>query len=118
VVDNVDKPPVEFPEVWEELTILLPFTPAVGQQLSVYLKRNNLGSPRSIDTLDSAGAPVVVYDQGIEASRTIRIDDPNFGGAGVTNTAAIMPTVIGDGSTNSVNIQQYVQIENNDTLIF
>jgi hypothetical protein len=118
VIDNTDKPPVEFPAVWEELTILLPFTPAVGQQLSVYLKRSGLGSPRSIDTLDSAGAPVVVYDQGIEESRTIRIDDPNFGGAGVTNLSAIMPTVLGDGSTNSIDIQQYVQIENGDTLIF
>jgi hypothetical protein len=118
VVDNADKPPVEFPEVWEELTILLPFTPAIGQQLSVYLKRNGLGSPRSIDTLDSANAPVVVYDPGVEGSRTIRIDDPNFGGSGVTNLSAIMPTVIGDGSTNSVDIQRYVQIENGDTLIF
>jgi len=118
VVDNTDKPPVEFPAVWEELTILLPFTPTIGQQLSVYLKRTGLGSPRSIDTLDSAGAPVVVYDQGIEESRTIRIDDPNFGGAGVTNLSAVMPTVIGDGSTNSVDVQRYVQIENGDTLIF
>jgi hypothetical protein len=118
VIDNADKPPVEFPEVWEELTFLLPFTPAIGQQLSVYLKRSGLGSPRSIDTLDSAGAPVVVYDQGIEESRTIRIDDINFGGPGVTNTLAVMPTVIGDGSTNSVDVQRYVQIENGDTLIF
>jgi hypothetical protein len=118
VIDNTDKPPVEFPNVWEELTILLPFTPAIGQQLSVYLKRSGLGSPRSIDTLDSAGAPVIVYDQGIEASRTIRIDDLNFGGAGITNPLAVMPTVIGDGSTNSVDIQRYVQIENGDTLIF
>ena len=118
VVDNTDKPPVEFPDVWEELTILLPFTPAIGQQLSVYLKRSGFGTPRSIDTLDSAGAPIVVYDQGTEDPRTVRIDDINFGSSGVTNSAALMPTVIGDGSTNSVAVQEYIQIENGDTLIF
>ena len=108
--------------------VTLPAAPIEGQQISIYLKRSGVGSPRTIDTLDSAGAPRVVYDQGTDEQPTVRIDDPNFivyddGSTGgdsseVTNLNAVMPTFVGDGITKNIEVGQFVQINAGDTLIF
>ena len=74
--------------------IVLPFTPADGTVLSIYLKRS--------DT-------------------TTRIDDPRFESGDsslITNTNAVMPTFIGDGSTNFVVIHEYLRTVEDDILIF
>ena len=108
--------------------VTLPSAPGLGQQISVYIKRFGTGSPRTIDTLDSAGAPVVVYSAGVNEPLTIRIDDPNFvvypdgstGGdsSGVTNPNAVMPTFIGDGVMKNIEVGQFIPVNAGDTLIF
>ena len=108
--------------------VTLPEAPALGQRISVYLKRVGDGVPRSIDTLDSAGAPRVVFDPGIPIPETIRIDDPSFvvypdgtnnwDSTIITNPYAQMPTFIGDGQNKIVEIGQYITVNPGDTLIF
>jgi hypothetical protein len=108
--------------------VTLPTAPALGQRISVYLKRVGDGVTRSIDTLDSAGAPRVVFDPGTPIPETIRIDDPNFisypdGSTNwdstiIANPYAQMPTFIGDGVTKNVEVGQYVTVNPGDTLIF
>ena len=77
--------------------VVLPYTPENNQPISVYIKR--LG------------------DQ-----RPIRIDDPNYtpswDSSVATNPHAEMPTFIGDGSTNIIEIHRYLSTNSGDTLIF
>ena len=108
--------------------VTLPEAPALGQRISIYLKRAGDGVVRSIDTLDSAGAPRVVYDPGTAIPETVRIDDPNFvvyedGSTNwdstiVINPHAQMPTFIGDGVTKNVEIGEFITVNAGDTLIF
>jgi len=108
--------------------VTLPEAPALGQRISVYLKRVGDGVSRSIDTLDSAGAPRVVFDPGTPVPETVRIDDPSFvvypdGSTNwdstiILNPHAQMPTFIGDGVTKNVEIGQYITVNPGDTLIF
>jgi hypothetical protein len=78
--------------------IILPFTPAVGQSITIYLKLAGDNQP------------------------TIRIDDPFFDlvddSTITVNPNVKMPTFIGDGSTTVVEIGQYISINAGDTLIF
>jgi len=77
--------------------ILLPYVPAEGQQINIYIKRAN-------------------------AQLTTRIDDPYWTPAldssYAVNPNAEMPTFVGDGSTNFVDIGKYIQTYAGDTLIF
>ena len=77
--------------------VTLPEAPADGQLISVYLKRAS-------------------------GDRTIRIDDPAYTSAwdstSVVNPSAQMPTIIGDGSTKTFQIHEYVDLQDNDILIF
>jgi hypothetical protein len=79
--------------------VVLPNTPLEGQLISIYLKR-------------------------VGESRATRIDDPKFGTIEQTNNNALMPTFVGDGSTNIVQLHNpstdavYVHINADDTLIF
>lgn len=102
--------------------VTLPTAPAMGQQISIYLKRAGTYVARSIDTLDSAGAPRVVYDQGVNDQPTIRIDDPAYDelwdSSTAINPAAQMPTFVGDGQTRDIEIGQYITVNAGDTLIF
>ncbi len=106
--------------------VTLPSAPAAGQQISIYLKRFGVRIPSTIDTLDSAGAPVVVYSPSVDEYPTIRIDDPNFvvfedgstDASAVLNLNAVMPTFIGDGITKTIEVGQFVTINAGDTLIF
>jgi hypothetical protein len=82
---------------WEIFTVRLPYVPAVGQKINIYIKRKN-------------------------TNITVRIDDEfytanNDSSTGVNPTAE-MPTFIGDGVTNGIQIGQYLLVNNEDTLIF
>ncbi len=77
--------------------VVLPFTPEAGQPISVYLKRVGESRPTRVD--DPAWTPA--WDSAI-----------------VTNPKAQMPTFIGDGSTNFIEIGTYISTDAGDTLIF
>jgi hypothetical protein len=80
------------------IDVTLPFIPALGQQITVYIRRAGANQP------------------------TIRIDDPTFNitddSATAANPNAEMPTFIGDGINNIVELGQYISTEAGDTLIF
>jgi hypothetical protein len=80
------------------IEITLPFVPALGQQINVYIKRAGNNQP------------------------TVRIDDPNFDtiddSSTLVNPNAEMPTIVGDGVTNIVEIGQYISTATDDILIF
>lgn len=119
----VDLPTIDGSTNSEEYSVTLPFTPANGQQITVYLKRvtstPNIGD---INTIGPDTAPVVQVTEASSGITTIRIDDPNYTDAWdssvSTNPNAQMPTIIGDGSTRIVNIGQYIQLQDGDILIF
>ena len=77
--------------------VTLPYVPTNGQEINIYIKR--------------AGQ-----------SSTIRIDDPYFNAGNDSSTSANpnaeMPTFVGDGINNSVEIGPYVQTNDGDILIF
>jgi len=77
--------------------VVLPYTPENNQPISIYIKR--------------------VGDQ-----RPIRIDDPNYtpswDSSVATNPNAEMPTFVGDGSTNIIEVHRYLSTNSGDTLIF
>lgn len=77
--------------------IILPYVPAAGQQINIYIKRK-------------------------DTSITVRIDDENYSSAQDsstgTNPSAQMPTFIGDGVSATVNIGDYLSTEDGDILIF
>lgn len=77
--------------------VVLPYVPAEGQLINVYIKR--------------AGEQL-----------TTRIDDPywtlSLDSSYAANPSAQMPTFMGDGSTSHVEIGQYIQTYAGDTLIF
>jgi len=75
----------------------LPFTPAQGQEINIYLKRTGTNT-------------------------SVRIDDPSYttswDSSVAVNPNAEMPTFIGDGINRSVIIGIYIQTESGDILIF
>ena len=94
--------------------VTLPFVPADGAEINIYLKRAGDGKAREILNLQ--------YEEEIDEPRTIRIDDPNWDenwdSSNAVNPNAQMPTFYGDGSTAVIEIGQYVQTFPGDTLIF
>ena len=117
-------------QFWQKFQIKLPFVPESGQAVSVYLKPQGGKAlniqPREvtlsqiIDNLQFANIP--------EEPRTVRIDDPFFdaydgstiqpNGKVVAPDGIVMPTVIGDGITDTVDIQEFLILSRGDTLIF
>jgi hypothetical protein len=77
--------------------VVLPYTPENNQPISIYIKR-------------------------MGEQRPVRIDDPNYtpswDSSVATNVHAEMPTFIGDGSTNIIEIHRYLSTNPGDTLIF
>jgi hypothetical protein len=100
--------------------ITLPYVPADGQVITIYLKRKSTRILSSIDDL--------AYTESVEELAPIRIDDPQFDPAedssGPTVSTAVMPSFVGDGSTNTVDFVNpvtdipYVQTQAGDILIF
>lgn len=118
----VDLPTVDGSTNSEDYVVTLPFVPADGQQITVYLKRIVNPIVQDIATLGPDNAPVVQFTEGSSGVTTVRIDDPNYTDAWdssiVTNPNAQMPTIIGDGSTRIIAIGKYIQLQDGDILIF
>jgi hypothetical protein len=122
---------------WEPFKIELPFTPAQGQLITIYYKRNYispyLGLSRD-STFEKQIDNLQFTNEVPGDSRIIRIDDPYFNlydgstiqpnGRKTAPEYAVMPTFIGDGSTNTVEFYDpvtgfpYINIQDGDTLIF
>ncbi len=102
--------------------VTLPYTPAVGQQITIYIKRAGIITNREIETLGPDTAPNVVLTESSNTAVIERIDDPNYTDAwdstSAINPSAQMPTFIGDGSTRVIEIGQYITTQTGDTLIF
>ena len=101
--------------------VTLPYTPADGQQITVYLKR--AGSTEVTPGLSTDDLTYKVsYEGEIKENPTIRIDDPawtpEWDSTVPANPNAQMPTFVGDGSTNVIEIGLYVSTNAGDTLIF
>lgn len=87
----------EWPLFWEIFTVRLPYVPAAGQKINIYIKRKN-------------------------TNVTVRVDDEfytanNDSSTGV-NPSAEMPTFVGDGTATGIQIGQYLLVNNEDILIF
>ena len=90
--------------------ITLPYVPAEGQQLNIYLKRAGEEILPSIDDLQ--------YSDAVKAPPVIRIDAPDWTVSGSpTSPDALMPTFIGDGSTKTIEIGVYVSVRDGDLII-
>jgi hypothetical protein len=102
--------------------VTLPYVPAVGQQINIYLKRVVPASPQNIDTFGPDNAPVIVSTGSDAGITIIRIDDPNYTDAWdssvATNPNAQMPTFVGDGINRVVAIGVYFSTGDGDILIF
>lgn len=96
------------------ISVTLPYVPADGQRINIYLKR--AGEERNRDILD------LQYEEEIPAPPTVRIDDPNYSDQwdsnSVINPNAQMPTFVGDGSTRVIDVGDYISLNAGDTLIF
>ena len=92
----------------------LPFIPADGQEITVYLKRAGEGTLPTIDDLQ--------YSEYVKNPPVVRIDDPFFFEGNDSSTSANpnaqMPTFIGDGTNNRVDIGRYITTNDGDILIF
>jgi hypothetical protein len=112
----------DWEEYWKIFKVKLPFVPANGQQITVYLKRAGVGKFGDIQTLGPNTAPVVSYETSIVEPATIRIDDPFYNDQVDSSTSinpeAQMPTFVGDGITDTIEIAQYVDLNTEDILIF
>jgi len=95
-------------------TVTLPYVPAQGQEINIYLKRFVEVQIPTVDDLQ--------YSQEVKDPPALRIDDPsydeNWDSSNVANPHAQMPTFIGDGSTQIVEIGDYIQTGAGDILIF
>ena len=102
--------------------VTLPYVPAVGQQINIYLKRVTPAVPQNIDTFGPADAPVIVSIGSDVGVTTIRLDDPNFDenwdSTSSVNPNAQMPTFVGDGINRIVEIGDYFTTGDGDILIF
>jgi hypothetical protein len=94
----------EWQSFWEIFTVRLPYVPAAGQKINIYIKRK-------------------------DTNITVRVDDENYIQYGVdgssildsstgTNPTAEIPTFVGNGVTDIIQIGQYLLVNDGDTLIF
>jgi hypothetical protein len=117
-IDNAGEtiiPPesIDWEDFWDRFFVKLPFVPTDGQKINVYLKGSREFRDRSVLNLQ--------YESEILESPIIRIDDPNFGINPdlITNPDALMPTIVGDGSTSIIDLSLYnLNLQKSDTLIF
>jgi hypothetical protein len=117
-------------------TITLPYVPAVGQLVTIYLKRNYI-SPYlglSRDSTFQERIDNLQYNEIEQESRSIRIDDPYYdmydgstimpNGRKTPPESAVMPTFVGDGLTSTIDFLDpiadvpYITTNAGDTLIF
>ncbi len=103
-------------------TVTLPYVPADGQMITIYIKRRGETVTENIETIGTETNPTVIYTPSSTTSVVERIDDPNYTDAwdssSPINPKAQMPTFVGDGSTRIIDIGTYIQTQAGDTLIF
>ena len=116
--------------------ITLPYVPAAGQLVTIYIKRNYV-SPfvgLSRDSTFQQRIDNLQYAETEQESRSIRIDDPYYdmydgstvmpNGRKTPPEGVVMPTFVGDGSINIVDFVNqetdvpYITTNAGDTLIF
>ena len=101
--DTIENGDIVFPyddnweNYWELFKVTLPYVPAVGQEINIYVKRNGETTSKRIDDL--------AFTNQVDSSSSV-------------NPEAQMPTFIGDGVNSDVEIGQYIQLNNGDILIF
>jgi hypothetical protein len=103
------------------IEVTLPYVPAVGQQINIYLKRIVPATLRNIDTFGPDDAPVIVLTGSDAGITTVRIDDPFYtddDSSSSPNPNAQMPTFVGDGVNRIVPIGEYFTTVDGDILIF
>ncbi len=101
-------------------TVKLPYIPADGQEINIYLKRTGSYSQGSYGTNEETGN--VTFTPGTEEPPTVRIDDPFYNSeidySTTSNPNAQMPTFFGDGITDTIQISPYIEVVSGDILIF
>jgi hypothetical protein len=124
-------------EVWELFNIKLPFTPSVGQIITIYVKRAYVSPYLGLTREDRLDLEIdnLQYNTEVDTpTNTIRIDDPYFNlydgstvqpnGRTTAPDYAIMPSFVGDGVTSTIDFINpdtdllYLQLNAGDTLIF
>ena len=97
------------------LAITLPYTPANGQQINVYIKPVN---PSRLVKLQPYGLKASPYSTTPE---WIRIDDiaytPQWDSASMVNPYAVMPTFVGNGTTSVVAIGTHIETFEGDIIV-
>ena len=100
------------------ISVTLPDVPISGRMISIYIKRAVTTRPQNIDTIGDDNNPQVVLNLGVLSNTPERIDHITYPVKG------LMPTFIGDGSTNVVEFldpvtdEPYITVNAGDTLIF
>jgi hypothetical protein len=98
------------------LVIKLPYIPNVGQQVNVYIKAAK--NPERFNKLQPYGLKQSPYSKTPE---TVRIDDiaytSQWDSASTVNPYAVMPTFIGDGLTDTVEIGTYFETFKDDIVV-
>lgn len=104
------------PEVPDtSLVITLPYTPEVGQEINIYIKPVDMSR---ISKLQPYGLKASPYSKTPEM---IRLDDiaytPQWDSASTVNPYAVMPTFIGDGVTNTIDIGSHIETFVDDYIV-
>jgi hypothetical protein len=98
------------------LVVTLPYIPAPGKQLNIYIKS---ADPERFNKLLPYGLKKSPYSK---PPAMIRLDDiaytPQWDSSSVVNPYAIMPTFIGDGIINTINIGTHLETFDGDILVF
>ena len=122
---------LDWEEYWTIFKIQLPYTPATNQSITVYLKKADAVESLNTFSRDSTISRIIDNLQFADIpaqNRSIRIDDPYFDaydGSTIQPNGKVealpnilMPTIIGDGVSNIIDIQQYLILSKGDTLVF
>jgi hypothetical protein len=126
-----------FEEYWELFEVKLPFTPAVGQLITIYIKRTFISPYLGLSREDRLDREIdnLQYNTEVDLpTRMSRIDDPYYelydgstvqpNGRVTAPDYAIMPSFVGNGVTSTLDFinpetnTMYLQLNEGDTLIF
>jgi hypothetical protein len=89
---------------WEIFTVRLPYVPAAGQKINIYIKRKDTNITTRVDDEN-------YIQYGVDGSSIL---DSSTG----TNPAAEIPTFVGNGVADRIQIGQYLLVNDGDMLIF
>jgi hypothetical protein len=126
-----------FEEYWELFEVKLPFTPAAGQIITIYLKQTTVSPYLGLSIEEQLTQEIdnLQYNTEVVAStKMTRIDDPYYdlydgstvqpNGRTTAPDYALMPSFVGDGVTSTLDFinpetnEMYLQLTEGDTLIF